>query len=87
MRIADEGMYKAKAAGRNRYCVSIRLPGQGLPIDLKETVDLEKALRQAVRNNELLIYYQPKVDLKDGTIIGMHALLRWNSPDTGMVLP
>jgi diguanylate cyclase (GGDEF)-like protein/PAS domain S-box-containing protein len=86
MRIADEGMYEAKAAGRNRYCV-YQASGQGLPIDLKETVDLEKALRQAVSNNELLVYYQPKVDLKDGTIIGTHALLRWNNPDTGIVLP
>jgi diguanylate cyclase (GGDEF)-like protein/PAS domain S-box-containing protein len=86
MRIADEGMYEAKAAGRNRYCV-YRASGQGLPVDLKQTLDMEKALRQAVSNNELLIYYQPKVDVKDGRIIGTHALLRWNSPDSGMVLP
>jgi diguanylate cyclase (GGDEF)-like protein/PAS domain S-box-containing protein len=83
MRIADDAMYKAKFAGRNRYCVS----GKGLPDDKKEALDLEKSLRQALSNNELIIYYQPKVDLKDGTIIGTHALLRWNSPDSGMVLP
>jgi diguanylate cyclase (GGDEF)-like protein/PAS domain S-box-containing protein len=86
MRVADEGMYEAKAAGRNRYCV-YQASGQGLPIDLKEMIGLEKALRQAVSNNELLVYYQPKVDLKDGTIIGTHALLRWDSPDAGLVLP
>lgn len=86
MRIADEGMYEAKAAGRNRYRV-YQASGQGLPIDLKETIDMEKALRKAVSNNELQIHYQPKVDLNDGTIIGTHALLRWNSPDSGMVLP
>jgi diguanylate cyclase (GGDEF)-like protein/PAS domain S-box-containing protein len=83
MRIADDAMYKAKVAGRNRYCVS----GKGLPDDMKEALDLEKSLRQAMSNNELMIYYQPKVDLKDGTIIGIHALLRWNSPDSGIVLP
>jgi EAL domain-containing protein (putative c-di-GMP-specific phosphodiesterase class I) len=86
MRIADEGMYKAKAAGRNRYCV-YHASGQGLPDDMKEVLGLEKSLRQALSKNELLIYYQPKVDLKDGTIIGTHALLRWNSPDSGIVLP
>jgi diguanylate cyclase (GGDEF)-like protein/PAS domain S-box-containing protein len=86
MRMADESMYKAKAAGRNRYCV-YHASGQGLPDDMKEMLDMEKALRQALSKNEFLIYYQPKVELKDGIIIGTHALLRWNSPNSGMVLP
>jgi diguanylate cyclase (GGDEF)-like protein/PAS domain S-box-containing protein len=86
MRIADEGMYKAKAAGRNRYYV-YHASGQGLPDEMKIVLGLEKSLRQALSKNELLIYYQPKVGLKDGTIIGTHALLRWNSPDSGIVLP
>jgi len=86
MRIADEAMYKAKAAGRNRYCV-YHASGQGLPDDMKEVLGLEKSLRQALSKNEFLIYYQPKVDLKDGTIVGTHALLRWSCPDAGIVLP
>lgn len=85
MRIADEGMYKAKASGRNRYCV-YHASGYGLPDNMKKTLGMEKALRQALNKNEFLIYYQPKVDLNDGTIIGSHALLRWNRPDSNTVL-
>lgn len=86
MRIADEAMYKAKAEGRNRYCL-YRTSGQGLPDKMKKILSLEKSLRLALSKNELLIHYQPKVDLKDGRILGIHALLRWNNPDSGLMLP
>lgn len=86
MRLADDAMYQAKEMGRNRYCV-YRHSGHGLPDGLSEELDLEKALRQAIANNELVIHYQPKVGLKDGLIIGTHALLRWNRGESGLVLP
>ena len=86
MRLADDAMYQAKEMGRNRYCI-YRDSGDGLPDELNRELSLEKALRQAIANDELVIYYQPKVDLKEGVIIGTHALLRWSRGDEGMVLP
>ena len=86
MRLADDAMYQAKEMGRNRYCI-YRDSGEGLPDELNKELSLEKALRQAISNSELVIYYQPKVDLKDGVIIGTHALLRWDRGDEGMVMP
>ncbi len=86
MRIADDAMYQAKASGRNRYCV-YQASGSQLPEKLNNLLQVEKSLRQALSNHELLIYYQPKVDLEDGRIIGTHALLRWNCPGSGMLLP
>ncbi|NWF35302.1 EAL domain-containing protein [Mariprofundus sp. KV] len=86
MRLADDAMYQAKEMGRNRYCI-YRDSSDGMPDELNRELILEKALRQAIANHELVIYYQPKVDLKDGIIIGTHALLRWNRGDAGMVLP
>ena len=50
-------------------------------------MDLEKALRQAIANDELVIYYQPKIDLKTGLITGTHALLRWDRGDAGIIMP
>ena len=86
MRMADDAMYQAKTSGRNRYCV-YQATGHNLPDELNEALRLERSLRQALERQEFEIYYQPKVDLKDGRIIGMHALLRWNSPEAGLVMP
>jgi len=86
MRLADAAMYQAKAMGRNRYCI-FRGDAEGVADGRDNELDLEKALRQAVANDELVIYYQPKVDLKHGLITGMHALLRWDRGDAGIVMP
>lgn len=86
MRMADNAMYQAKASGRNRYCV-YQAGTHGLPDELDQALQLERALRQALAHDEFLVYYQPKVDLQDGRITGIHALLRWNNPDTGLVMP
>lgn len=86
MRLADDAMYQAKEAGRNRCCV-YRDSGDTTMQGLHTELDLEKALRQALINNELVVYYQPKVDLREGLIIGTHALLRWDRGSEGMLLP
>jgi len=86
MRLADDAMYHAKELGRNRYCI-YRDQDSRVSNEINKELKLEKALRQAISNDELLIYYQPKVDLKDGLITGTHALLRWNNGENGIILP
>lgn len=86
MRFADDAMYQAKTMGRNRYCLH-RDSLEGLPDERVEELKLEKELRQAILNNELLIHYQPKVDLKSGLITGTHALLRWDRGSADILLP
>ena len=86
MRLADDAMYQAKASGRNRYCL-YQATGQDLPTELNEALRLERALRQALAHDEFRIHYQPKVRLIDGRITGMHALVRWHSPDSGLLMP
>jgi len=86
MRLADEAMYQAKEMGRNRCCI-YRSSGENISDELNEEMDVEKALRQAIGNDELLIHYQPKVELKNGIITGTHALLRWNRGGKGIIMP
>lgn len=52
-----------------------------------ERLSLEGSLRKAVENNELLIYYQPQIQVDTGKIVGMEALLRWPHPEMGMIPP
>jgi len=86
IRLADDAMYQAKEAGRNRYCV-YRDSGDATIQGLHTELDMEKALRRAVVNGELVVYYQPKVDLREGLITGTHALLRWDRGSDGILLP
>lgn len=86
MRLADDAMYQAKELGRNRYCFH-RDSGHVSSSNASNELSLERDLRQATTRNELMIHYQPKMELKDGTIIGMHALLRWNRPGAQMLMP
>ncbi|WP_084438309.1 putative bifunctional diguanylate cyclase/phosphodiesterase [Niveispirillum irakense] len=55
--------------------------------ELKEKLDLEDALRAAIREDQLTVHYQPKVAIQDGTPVGGEALLRWTHPDRGMIPP
>jgi len=80
------GIARDVTTGRNRYCI-YRTSGEGLPDTLNDEIDLEKGLRQAIPKGELLLYYQPRVNLKDGLITGIHALLRWDRGSSGILLP
>lgn len=80
---ADAAMYLAKQLGRSNiqpYTADMRL--QAL-----ERLTMESKLRHAIENNQLLLHYQPKVDLRSGRVVGMEALVRWHHPELGMVLP
>lgn len=80
---ADLAMYFAKQNGRNTY--KFCTPELGL--GLNEKIDREQELREAVINNEFLIYYQPKISFKTGQITGVEALLRWSHPTKGIIPP
>ncbi|WJW76369.1 EAL domain-containing protein [Thiohalobacter sp. IOR34] len=79
---ADSAMYQAKDAGRNT--VRFFLPSMQAAADAR--LALEKDLRQALENEELVLHYQPQLDA-EGRLLGAEALLRWNSPARGMVPP
>lgn len=80
---ADVAMYHAKASGKNNF----KFYSIALTHAATERMELENDLRKALLQGELEVYYQPKVHSIIGQIIGAEALLRWNHPARGMVLP
>lgn len=80
---ADAAMYRTKELGRN----SIHFFTEDLNNRLVERLTLERQLRHAIVTGELRLHYQPQVDVLDGSIIGMEALVRWEHPERGMVSP
>jgi diguanylate cyclase (GGDEF)-like protein len=80
---ADVAMYAAKRAGGSRHCFY----APAMDSDAQQNFDLVRDLRQAMANNELELYYQPKIDAKSGKVTAAEALLRWQHPKHGMVMP
>ncbi|MGZ5051505.1 MAG: EAL domain-containing protein [Methylobacter sp.] len=83
LRQADQAMYQAKLAGKNRYHVfddeqdrSVRGYHENL-----------EHIRNALIAGEFVLYYQPKVNMRTGTVIGAEALIRWQHPDQGLLAP
>ncbi len=76
-------MYRAKEEGRNDY----QFYTTALTAAVFERLTLETALRHALTKNEFLLYYQPQYSLGTGEIIGVEALIRWQHPDLGLVVP
>ena len=83
LRSADAAMYAAKAAGRGRYAVYRADMGERAERRLK----LELAMRGALRNDEFVLHYQPRLDARTRNTVAFEALLRWNSPEHGIVAP
>jgi diguanylate cyclase (GGDEF)-like protein len=83
IRNADLAMYKAKGLGRDNY----HYYTESMNTEAQEQLALENELRYAVEHQEFVLYYQPQIDLKSGQIIGAEALLRWLSPNRGLVSP
>jgi diguanylate cyclase (GGDEF)-like protein len=81
---SDAAMYQAKAAGRDRI-VQWQGDSRSVPIVTKPSVD--RRLREALEGGELVLHYQPVVDVGRGRIVGAEALLRWRHPKHGLVLP
>src|SRR5437763_534128 len=83
LRNADNAVYVAKAEGRNTYQMSTAEMTRAM----QERLVLENGLRQALERNEFVLHYQPQIDIRTMQIVGMEALLRWNHPARGILLP
>jgi diguanylate cyclase (GGDEF)-like protein/PAS domain S-box-containing protein len=83
LRNADMAMYRAKASGMSRY----EIFDQAMHSDALERLRLETDLQRAVDREEFYLLYQPIVSLDTGRLLGFEALVRWNHPERGPVLP
>ena len=83
IKCADTAMYQAKALGRDQY----QFFTATMNARAVERLALESSLRGALRRQEFLLHYQPKMNLHTGTMIGAEALIRWQHPDRGLVRP
>jgi diguanylate cyclase (GGDEF)-like protein/PAS domain S-box-containing protein len=83
LKSADIAMYRAKQAGRNNY----HFFTAKMQEDSVRSMQLTSAMRHAVDLDQLTLNYQPQISLKDDTIIGVEALLRWQHPQFGLVSP
>jgi diguanylate cyclase (GGDEF)-like protein/PAS domain S-box-containing protein len=80
---ADMAMYRAKAAGKSRYALFESWMREGDT----DRASLERELREALAGDEIIVHYQPEVDLISGAITGAEALVRWRHPDRGLLEP
>ena len=80
---ADIAMYQAKENGRNNY----KFFEQDMNARAVHRQSVEVSLRRALERQEFVLHYQPKINLQSGTIVGVEALIRWQHPEQGLLLP
>ena len=80
---ADAALYLAKGQGRHTY----RYYTEALTRASHDRLSLEARLRRALEDDQLIVYYQPLVEINSGRIVGAEALVRWHDPKEGMILP
>ncbi len=83
MKYADIAMYKAKSEGRDQFSFFTA----SLNAQVHEEVMIANDMHRALEEHEFLLYYQPKIEIATGKIIGAEALIRWNHHDKGMIYP
>jgi len=83
LRQADQAMYQAKLSGKNRYHI----------FDIQQDLHIRghhekvQRIRQALEEGEFILYYQPKVNMRTGSVVGAEALIRWHHPEQGVLSP
>jgi diguanylate cyclase (GGDEF)-like protein/PAS domain S-box-containing protein len=83
IRQADMAMYHAKSEGKNNF----QFYRNDMNAKAQSRIHLENKLRKAIENEHFVVHYQPQVDVRNGCIIGMEALVRWLDPDEGLISP
>jgi diguanylate cyclase (GGDEF)-like protein/PAS domain S-box-containing protein len=83
LRRADMAMYQSKAQGKARYT----LFDEAMHANVQASLKLEADLRKALARNEFEVFYQPIMKLADQTLVGFEALIRWQHPERGLLLP
>ena len=83
MRNADSAMYRAKSIGRGNY----HFYTPEMTVQAHERIQMENLLRRALDNGEFRVHLQPQVDTRNGQLVGAEALVRWESPELGLVMP
>lgn len=80
---ADAAMYAAKRSGGSCYCFYT----PAMDADAEEKFELMRGLREAVEGRQFELYYQPKIDARSGKITAVEALIRWQHPTRGLIMP
>ncbi len=83
MRNADTAMYRAKMLGRGNF----HFYTAEMTREAQERIQMENLLRRALDNGELSVHLQPQVEARSARLVGAEALVRWNSPELGLVMP
>lgn len=80
---ADIAMHKTKQKGRKTCCFFT----EDMNFLARQRIEMEKSLKRAIEQNEFSLHYQPRIDLSNGKLVGVEALLRWKNPDGVSVPP
>ena len=83
LRQADQAMYQAKLSGKGRYHFFDAIQDRTIRVHHES---LER-IRLALEKGEFVLYYQPKVNMRHGYVVGVEALIRWQHPDVGILMP
>ncbi len=83
LKAADSAMYAAKRAGKHRYAFY----SEQMTLQAERRLTLENELRGALQNQEFLLHFQPQVSLRNGRLLGVEALVRWQHPTRGLLMP
>ncbi|MEO8630571.1 MAG: EAL domain-containing protein [Betaproteobacteria bacterium] len=83
LKSADIAMYHAKANGKNE----VQMFAEQMNVALRQRFEVQKGLELALQRNELVLHYQPVVELTHGAILGVEALVRWQHPEQGLIGP
>ena len=83
IRQADIAMYHCKDEGRNRYCWFV----QGMEMAVQVRNQIENGIREGMPRGEFIPFFEPQVDIATGRLVGFEMLMRWDSPEYGMIPP